>query len=164
METPLSNEEKTPLWYNPSDIISCALAYLIKLTWVRDNVEYDLVKWEGKKNKNNESIPDLWKEAYESDTLPKSVRILYNPEDPEYKYLIEGIDLCEFDPSTEEGNALWEDLFKKEEPIDKEDGVTLYKWSAVDQLIGMGQIVEAYKARQKEKENAASVSETLDNS
>ena len=123
------------LQYNPLHIFNCMYAYWYTTKYGEDSIEV------------NETAQDnlMDKEFYqlEDGTYPELINIIFDQsQTPIFWYLIEGLNLTEFDPSTPGGKMLWEHLFNSENLTKKalEEGQAIGKWDTLRQVINMGQI------------------------
>ena len=123
------------LQYNPLHIFNCMYAYWYTTKYGEDSIEV------------NETAQDnlMDKEFYqlEDGTYPELINIIFDQsQTPIFWYLMEGLNLTEFDPSTPGGKMLWEHLFNSENLTKKalEEGQAIGKWDTLRQVINMGQI------------------------
>lgn len=123
------------LQYNPLHIFNCMYAYWYTTKYGEDSIEA------------NETAQDnlMDKEFYqlEDGTYPELINIIFDQsQTPIFWYLMEGLNLTEFDPSTPGGKMLWEHLFNSENLTKKalEEGQAIGKWDTLRQVINMGQI------------------------
>lgn len=140
--------------YNVKDWKQCLAAYFFMLNGDDiDPVEKDIeITNDSPVQLNSNDMIDCLKHAFEDDsgkiTSEAASIILSGYNDlPTYLALVEAINLTEFDPMTEGGEAFWKNLFEckslKEEA--EKEGVAFGKWDVLRQAINMGSI--AYIAK-----------------
>lgn len=140
--------------YNPNDWKSCLAAYFFKLDGdelkpVENKIE--VTEDSPIKLDSSDMITCLKKHFMneEGNVTSEAAHIIINNVNdiPTYLSLVEAINLTEFDPMTEGGEAFWKNLFEckslKEEAI--EEGAAFGKWDVLRQAINMGSI--AYIAK-----------------
>ena len=123
------------LQFNPNHIFNCMYAYWYTTKYGEDSIEA------------NETAENniMYKEFYklEDGTYPELIEIIFDQsQTPVFWYLLEGLNLAEFDPTTSGGKMLWEHLFNSEHLTKKalEEGQAVGKWDTLRQVINMGQI------------------------
>lgn len=127
--------------YGPNHIFSCMYAYWYAKKFGEDTIEPD----------EEAAMPVAFNKEFfleEDGSCCELVSIMFDQQGtPVFWYLIEGINLTEFDPSTPGGKMLWEHLFNSENLTKKalEEGQAIGKWDTLRQVINMGQI--AYMAK-----------------
>ena len=123
------------LQFNPNDALNCMYAYWYMIKHGDDAIEA------------SDQAVDLTieKEFFklEDDTYPELIEIIFDQKQTHvFWYLLEGLNLAEFDPTTPGGKMLWEHLFNSEHLTKKalEEGQAVGKWDTLRQVINMGQI------------------------
>lgn len=133
--------------YNPKRWKDCCIAYLEKQKGetIAANVDLGAMK-------DEYDLDVALKEAFcNEDGTYKSeaAKILVNGVNdfPTYMSLVEAINLTEFDPMTEGGEAFWKNLFECKSLAEEaeNEGVAFGKWDVLRQAINMGSI--AYIAK-----------------
>lgn len=122
--------------YNSNYIFSCMYAYWYAKKYGEDTIEPD---------EEADMPATLNKEFFleEDGSCCELVSIMFDQQNtPVFWYLMEGLNLTEFDPSTPGGKMLWEHLFNSENLTKKalEEGQAVGKWDTLRQIINMGQI------------------------
>ena len=140
--------------YNIHNWKECLAAYFFKLNGAEvEPVEKDIEATEESPTQlcSSDMIESLKKNFINEngETTSEAASILLNESKdlPSYLSLVEAINLTEFDPMTEGGEAFWKNLFEckslKEEA--EKEGVAFGKWDLLRQAINMGSI--AYIAK-----------------
>ena len=123
------------LQYNPLHIFNCMYAYWYTTKYGEDSIEANEIAQDNLMNKEFYQLED--------GTYPELINIIFDQsQTPVFWYLMEGLNLTEFDPSTPGGKMLWEHLFNSENLTKKalEEGQAVGKWDTLRQILNMGQI------------------------
>lgn len=123
------------LQFNPNHIFNCMYAYWYTTKYGEDSIEANETA------ENNIMDKEFYK--LEDGTYPELIEIVFDQsQTPVFWYLIEGLNLAEFDPTTPGGKMLWEHLFNSEHLTKKalEEGQAVGKWDTLRQVINMGQL------------------------
>ena len=148
--------------YAPNHIFSCMYAYWYAKKFGEDTIEPD----------DEAAMPATFDKEFfleEDGSCCELISIMFDQQNtPVFWYLIEGINLTEFDPSTPGGKMLWEHLFNSENLTKKalEEGQAIGKWDTLRQIMNMGQIaymakINAVLSYMKMKKDEASKYEVL---
>lgn len=140
--------------YNVNDWMQCLAAYFFKLKGDDiEPVEKDIeITNDSPVQLSSNDMIDCLKSHFvkeDGEITSEAASILINEAKdlPTYLSLVEAINLTEFDPMTEGGEAFWKNLFEckslKEEAM--EEGAAFGKWDVLRQAINMGSI--AYIAK-----------------
>lgn len=128
------------LMFNSSHVFNCMYAYWYMTKHGEDTIE-------ASENAPNFTIEKEYFKL-EDDTYPELIEIVFNQsQTPVFWYLLEGINLTEFDPTTPGGKMLWEHLFNSEHLTKQaiEEGQAVGKWDTLRQVMNMGQIAYMVK-------------------
>lgn len=146
---------------NVNDWSSCLYAYLLK----KKNPDIEVETTE------ETIVSPLTKEDLKNEdgSYPELALILFDMLDtPMRQYLLEGINLAEFNPLTPGGQMFWEHMINSEDLTKKalEEGQAIGKWDTLRQIMNMGQIaymakINAVLSYMKMKKDEASKDEVL---